>query len=319
MDKKRRHLWVLVSLPVLVIVYAAIVLIELGMSSPANAAVDTSPIMTFSVLGDIHTDTVRLKAALYDLYSIDPKMAAVVLNGDIVDQGEDSQYETVSRCLEDSRAVLPGTVIYNIGNHEFYNYAKGVNTLQESDEFISRFLSFSKEKEVYHDLWLNGYHLISLGSEETYTKEMGPVAASISKVQMEWLKDKLAENFVSHKPIFVFLHQPLEGNVINSRHSWGDVKQDKELREILAKYPEVIMISSHTHSLLDFDGPIHEKSFKIATTGAVHNPVYFDKKGGRKIMDTSQGIYIEVFKDRVLIKGRDFKSRTWLGEAAISY
>ena len=46
----------------------------------------------------------------------------MVLNGDTVDQGLESQYETMSKVLKKNKSKLPGTIVKNIGNHEFYDY-----------------------------------------------------------------------------------------------------------------------------------------------------------------------------------------------------
>jgi putative flippase GtrA len=242
-----------------------------------------------------------------------PQLDGLVLNGDIVDQGLDEQYETVSNFFVSNAPIVPANIIYNIGNHEFYDYKKGVNSSYDNQVFIKRFLEFSNQKNVYHDTWINGYHFISLGSEKTHTLEQGPVDAYISRDQMEWLKAKLQDGYTPGKPIFVFLHQPIGGAPIGGKYNSGSVIQDSELSSILSQYPESILFSSHTHAVLNFDKVIDDNQFKKVHTGAVHNPL----STGGSVKGSSQGIIVEVLNDKVKIKGRDFKKGEWIGETDI--
>ena len=74
--------------------------------------------------------------------------------------------------------------------------------------------------------------------------------AFISQDQQKWLKEKLAENYRKGKPIFVFLHQPLDGGKSDNT-DWVGAEQSEQIREILSQYPEVILFTSHTHRDLD--------------------------------------------------------------------
>lgn len=83
--------------------------------------------LTFAVLGDIHNSTDNFQRAINDLYTIDPSMDALVLNGDTVDQGTTAQYNSVKNTLKINKDLLPKTIIVNIGNHEFYDYNISIN------------------------------------------------------------------------------------------------------------------------------------------------------------------------------------------------
>lgn len=268
--------------------------------------------LTFSVLGDIHGDTVKLEKAIGDLHTINPMMDAMVLNGDTVDRGLEEKYEAIEECFKRNSSLLPKTIIKNIGNHEFYDYKQGMNTPADVDNFISRYLDFSGEKAVYHDTWIKGYHFISLGSEVSNTPELGTAQAFISPKQQEWLKAKLAEGYQPGKPIFVFLHQQLSSNNGNAIKGWPGVKQDTEIKKILSQYPEVIIFTSHTHTSLESVNVTPDQPFTMVHTGAVKYVFVLDGKGGRKIVDDNQGLYIEVRGNKVVIKGRDFKSQSWI-------
>jgi 3',5'-cyclic-AMP phosphodiesterase len=265
--------------------------------------------LAFAVFGDIHENVDSFETAIKDLYSINPGMHALVLNGDTVDQGLVDQYDSIKNTIEKSKAMLPPVLIKNIGNHEFFNYKIEVNTKEDVNSFINRYLEFAGEEKVYHDTWLNGYHFISLGSEDGNSETLDSIRAYISKDQQNWLKEKLAEKYQKGKPIFVFLHQPLN---TNSSSGWVGSDQGKEIKDILSQYPEVIIFSSHTHRPLDNTSVNSDQAFTIVHTGAIHYTIVPDSKGGRTREPYIQGLYIEVNGNQVVIKGRNMKEHSWV-------
>lgn len=274
--------------------------------------------LAFAVLGDVHENINSLQAAINDLYVINPGMDALVLNGDTVDQGIEEQYNSVKKALNKNKDLLPKTIIKDIGNHEFFNYDIEVNSPQQVQEFINRYLEFSGEEKVYHDTWINGYHFISLGSEDGNSETLNSITAFISDEQQKWLEEKLSENYHKGKPIFVFLHQPLNNG--NGGNGWVGVLQSDRVKKILLSYPEVILFSSHTHRDLDYSSIVLDQSFTMIHTGAVHYTIIPDQssEGGRRMEPYIKGLYIEVNGNKVIIKGRDFKEKQWLFTKEIS-
>jgi 3',5'-cyclic AMP phosphodiesterase CpdA len=270
------------------------------------------PDVSFSVLSDVHENVDKLDIALSGLYDINRAMDLLVLNGDITDQGLDSQYRSIDKAISRNKRFIPKTIIKNIGNHEFYDYEKGVNSIEDVNVFVKRYLKFAGVEKVYHDSWIKGYHFISMGSEICHTKELGSAQAFISDEQQQWLKEKLDEKYEKGKPIFVFLHQPLSINIVNSSNSYSGVKQDDEVKRILSGYPEIILFTSHTHSSLRYSNITRNLPYTSMHTGTVRNPLESNGAGGRKKVNDIQGVYVEVFKNKVIIKGRDFKSKTWI-------
>lgn len=244
-------------------------------------------------------------------------MDALVLNGDSVDQGIERQYDSVKKVLDKNKDLLPKTVIKNIGNHEFFDYSIGRNSSKQVKTFINRYLEFSGEKEVYHDKWIRGYHFISLGSEDCKSKTTNSVEASISKNQLDWLQEKLAEKYEKGKPIFVFLHQNLK-----PYWNWGGVKQSDELKQILSKYPEIILFTSHTHANLTASSVTLNQPFTMVHTGAVKSTLIPSVNDGiiTGINEKPyiKGLYVEANGDTVTIKGRDIKEKQWIFTKKIS-
>lgn len=269
--------------------------------------------LSFSVIGDVHSNALKLMTAIKDLYKVNPKTDAIILNGDTVDQGLDNHYSRIAMCLEQNKALLPRLVIKNIGNHEFFDYSKGPNGPIKIKYYIGKYLTFSNYKNVYHDIWIKDYHFISLGSEECNTKKIGNTNAYISRNQQNWLKEKLAENYIPGKPIFVFLHQHIAKNEINTSLESSNVIQHNEIKVILSKYPEAILFTSHTHNLLKPSSLVYlSKPFLTIHTGAVNNPVSYYSKGKDIITQKSQGLYIEIINNKLIIRGREFEKGDWI-------
>lgn len=281
-------------------------------ASPATSNAD----LAFAVLGDVHENIDNFQEAINDLYTINSNMDALVLNGDTVDQGIEEQYDSVKKAISQNRDLMPKTIIKNIGNHEFFDYSIEINSPQQVQTFINRYLEFSGEEKVYHDTWVNNYHFISLGSEDGNSETLNSITAFVSEDQQNWLKEALAENYQKGKPIFVFLHQPLN----NGNSSWVGVVQSDAIKEILSQYPEVIIFSSHTHRDLDDSSVVLNQPFTMIHTGAIHYTLIPDKnsEGGRRREAYIKGLYIEVNGNNVVIKGRDIKEKQWIFTKEIS-
>jgi hypothetical protein len=266
--------------------------------------------LTFAVLGDVHENVDSFKEAIKDLNTINSHMDALILNGDTVDQGIEEQYDSIKQIISENKEVLPKTIIKNIGNHEFYNYETRVNSPEQVKNFIHRYLEFSGEEKVYHDTWIKEYHFISLGSEDGNSATVDSARAFISDNQQKWLKEKLAEKYQKGKPIFVFLHQHLNG----SNKGWIGVEQSKQVRSILSKYPEVILFTSHTHNDLNEGSVVLNQPFTMVHTGAVTYTIIPDEKNEEGIRREPyiKGIYIEVKDNKALVKGRDIKEKQWI-------
>lgn len=270
--------------------------------------------LAFAVLGDVHENIDSFQEAIDDLHTINPGMDALVLNGDAVDQGLEKQYNSVKSIIDKNKDLLPEKIIKNIGNHEFFDYDIEVNSPEQVQTFINRYLEFSGEEKVYHDTWINDYHFISLGSEDGNSNTLDSITAFISDEQQKWLKERLAENYQKGKPIFVFLHQNINKLTIPGNTSWIGVEQSEQVKEILSQYPEVILFASHSHLDLDESSVMSDEPFTIVNTGAVHYTFVPDEysEEGRKREPYIKGVYIEVNGNEVVVKGRDMKEKKWI-------
>lgn len=295
---------------------------------PAVPGSGESPRLTFSVISDIHIRNgksdwgypyrdvrteVRFRHALTDLHQIDPSQQALVLNGDLTTTGQQSDYDLVANILKSTQH--PKLVLSSIGNHEFYSayYDKNgrrkpmtfPNGITEK-ECISRFLKNTAMEGVYYDRWIEGYHFIILGSTRSIISNrwLGN-GAYLSEQQLEWLAAKLRES-APYSPIFVFLHQPIPGTVPDSHPHY--VIQAEELKHILSAYPQVVLFSGHTHSTLKPPyNPIYQDGFTMVNDSSVADPKFHHQH-----LADSEGLYVQVFPDRVVIRSRDFTHGSWI-------
>ena len=268
---------------------------------------------SFQVLTDLHASSdlpahiPNLKAALADVATLCPNSTAIFTVGDNTDRGTQAQYDLLLRTLDSLTFTLP-PIYYSIGNHdEVYGgtYA----------EEIERFLSNLGMPGLYYSVELNGTKFLVLASQEQTT------AGALSDAQLAWVKAELAATNPD-MPVFLFLHQPLKDTVSGTLTRTGSAHQrwylgepsGENLHNILRQYPNALLFSGHTHSSFEQEQPFlygngMDASFmNAASTAYLWNDNNEDFAG-------SQGLYVEVYEDYILIKGRDFTRAKWCSTA----
>ncbi|MNO15833.1 3',5'-cyclic adenosine monophosphate phosphodiesterase CpdA [compost metagenome] len=272
------------------------------------------PLLTFQIITDTHVTAdpsheynQNFGRALQDLADYAQGSSGIMHIGDITDHGFPEEYEEVHRILKLHQASLP-EIRYTLGNHDV--------GLGHWESRLAMYTSRMGMPGPYHDHWIGGYHFIFMGTEEGL-----PTFCSLSEEQLRWLDRKLGEQVVSgqskpEQPVFLFLHQPLKDTVAGSLASqeWYGVNQDKELRSILSKYPQTLLFTGHTHWELEVDNTMYPGNGETATMFNSASVAYLwtnadEHKTG------SQGFYVEVYSDKVLVKGRDFATGSWIESA----
>lgn len=278
------------------------------------------PELSFIVMGDIHNNTNNFNKAIDDFYKINSKTDALILNGDFVDEGTDEQYKSMRKVIDENINRLQEKVIINIGNHEFYNYNTESNSKEDIDNFTKKYLDFSGEEKVYHDTWINGYHFISLGSDNLTSEDFSNTQASLSREQILWFREKLKENYTQGRPIFVFIHQPISTDFFGAQ--WYGIKQGDKIKEILNNYPEAIVFSSHTHKEFGEDSIEENMPYTTVYTGAIGYTLVKDEdsdNGRRRDISKNNSVYVEVNDDIVTIKERDIENHKWVNSIELAH
>ncbi|WP_165452663.1 metallophosphoesterase family protein [Paenibacillus thalictri] len=302
-----------------------------GWLAGAGHAGAAEPLLAFPVISDVHAQSFdelaaqKLQAALADLNEVNPQADALIVNGDLGD-GSPRDYAALSRILQ--KTPHPRTLFFTIGNHEYYqawhdqsgkwNMPAFPNGETEAAS-IRRFLQLTGEPTVYYDKWLNGYHFIFLGSERyrQSDSQMGE-DAYLSAGQLEWLQERLQAGGEPAKPVFVFLHQPLPDTVSGSGAERG-VVQHRELAAILGRYPQVILFSGHTHARLGMAQTMVRDRFTMIGSSSVYEPYDDDGQRVPQKLRSSEGLYVEVYEDRVMLRGRDFTHQKWIPEVQFKW
>ena len=287
---------------------------------PQNSGIGDlgAPITSFFAISDVHIGSANgikhFKYMLNEAIRLYPNGAPIFVAGDVTDNGYESQYVALTQAFDEVMAEngVDGSkypLFIAIGNHD-YPSATGA------------FLSYATLPDGTHpsstnyDFWLNGYHYIFLGTDGS-----NGLNAYFNQSTLTWLDQKLSECRDGSKPTFIFLHQPLYNTVSGSLpgEGWHGVTNDAELRAVLANYPEVIMFNGHTHWEMNsvgnmFEGtaefPIH--IFNCASVSYLWSG--FNKITGEN-MYGSHGYAVDVYGDKVIVRGRDFVNQVWISSA----
>jgi len=305
-----------------------IFLLMIIMVSTISFANGETPIMKFWVLSDIHSKADAFDKALKDAWEQTPDYDILILNGDVVDVGQIEDYEGVMNVLNAAKeeGIVPGTVEFNIGNHEYYYaYGTGAHGRKYTDILQGRYFEYSGRDDFWNVVEMKNIGFISLGSEVTYNKyeNKSTVSAVISGIQMEWFEEQVKNYSSAGKPTFVFLHQPLNDTVYFSNYYKGNVDKDNEIKKILSDNPNMFYISSHSHEAFENGGNFYqdESGFVCIDSSSVVRTASTSDKGHHEqtlVANTGQMLYVEVYSDKVVLKGRDFIKDCWIDNAFLT-
>ncbi|WP_379360510.1 MULTISPECIES: S-layer homology domain-containing protein [unclassified Paenibacillus] len=283
--------------------------------SSAEAAlpgiVRETPEAQFQVLSDMHVmgdpnhiHNKHLDDTLKDIAELAPDSDGIMTVGDNTENGYEEQYKELARIFDKYKEQLPESYFVE-GNHDV--------RWGDWDIRSDLFEKYTNMTSKYYDVWVKGYHFIFLGTEKGLKDY-----SYLSDEQLQWLEQKLAEDAAANKPVFVFHHQPLKNTVAGTQVSknpsfyWYGVRQDRELKTILSKYPQAIMFSGHTHWELGSMDTMYNSKYATMFNTAATSYLWTD---GNASKVGNQGYFVEVYDDKVLVKGRDFMNDKWIANA----
>ena len=271
---------------------------------------------SFEVLTDLHIQSVfpkhisHLKMALRDMSSLSSNSSAIFTTGDNINRTTEAEYQLLNQIINDNKTQYTPEIYYSLGNHDYmYNTNYSVA--------VELFKKYTKMESTYYSKTINNNKFIVLCSEYMV------MPGSMSDKQLEWLENEL-KTVNQNDSTFIFLHQPLVDTVSGSlkeqmNQSWyGFVNQSNRIKEIINKYPNVILFSGHTHWTLDSYQPAlygHKQQasyVNCASVGYLWNDNDVEEAG-------SEGIYVDVYDDYVFIKGREFVDRKWVSAVQLVF
>ncbi len=294
-------------------------------------------IMTFAAISDTHIynsidgGSLQLRMGLDDMQKAKRRPDALVIAGDITNNAKLDQWELLYDAF-DSYTPANEEIILALGNHDTWN--KEVDENNRYPESIRLFYEYSKKisnrelTKPYFTTEVKGYSFIVLGSEADTTK------TTISDEQLLWLDAELFKASLKGLPIFVVSHAALDnthglpntwfGDPLNmsaeelSEHdgSFADGKSD-QIKSILDKYKNVILISGHIHNGLANNFETDEYSFSTVETYGNITSVNLPTYGSptlRGCASSGCGIVFEVYENELILRGRCFSGDVWYTE-----
>ena len=269
-------------------------------------------LFTFNALSDIHIQSKNdsaifnshLRMGLRDMYS--SKSEAIFVVGDTINMSAESDYLFYKSILDEEITNLEIPIYNAVGNHEYMyqnNMMDALNLFKEQFNLDSH----------YYSVELNGCKFIVLGSDD-----ISPLGI-MNNIQFQWLKQELASTD-KNKPTFIFMHQPLKDTVAGSletmfgQQDYGFGSSREALRSLLKDYPNAILFSGHSHYTLEsyqsiLYGNGIDASFVNCGSMAYVTAFEMGDIGG------SEGYYVEVYEDYILLKGKEFVYNKWVAGA----
>lgn len=257
--------------------------------------------LRFAVISDIHIaptkclEKRKFRNIFSTMYNLDPNMNAIVIVGDLTDNGSREEYNSFKKIL-DKNKKKETILVASMGNHE-------QNTPSEFS-----LVTGSKPRE---NLIINGYHFITVSprlSENTY----GGNKYDLDEL---WMKEQLEYASLEdvYKPIFVFIHHGIK-NTAYGTEQW----YTEDFTKLFNDYPQVIQFSGHSHYPLNSPKSIYQKNFTSINTSTTS---YFELEAGMmygtippKANTACQMMVIEIRGTEVKVKKLDLSSGEYIGK-----
>ncbi|NHN31422.1 metallophosphoesterase family protein [Paenibacillus agricola] len=292
-----------------------------ALESLTEDELSNKPLLSFFLLSDLHISdgiaimTDKLHAALKDVSNFESPVEFIVLGGDLTDMGRETDYKLLRQVL--SGYKLP-PLYANMGNHDYYDiwidkngdFARETMPNGKTDTMAKeRFMKFFGYKDhPYMDFWAGDSHMIIM-SQEVYVGDKPEVGegAWYSDAQLAWLENIMKQH-EEGKPAFVFIHQPLPAPDMDGRPH--QMIRAREFRAILKPYRNVFVLSGHTHRNFATESHYNqENSFHWFNNASVGKT----RSAGNN--DVAQGMYVQIYPNEVVVRGREFSDRSWIEQA----
>ncbi|MCR5485192.1 MAG: metallophosphoesterase [Clostridiales bacterium] len=261
----------------------------------------------------------RLYDGLYDLENSKFPIDVLTSAGDLTDHGELSEWATI---VNKTKGHMPAKeIVLAFGNHDTwtttlegkddYDYASGLFL-----HYIEKLTGVPEDKVRFTRV-VKGYSFICMGSESCECD--GKIGAE----QIAWLDEELKKATENGRPAFVINHQALQrthglpytfsaGKNKDLPPEEGGIREgNDEVRAVLGKYKNVLLISGHSHMGLCGKFTRHSTFEKVDSFYSINLPCYmFWNHDG--LPSCGYGYVMEVYDDRVLLRARNFIRRVWI-------
>ncbi len=208
---------------------------------------------TVGIIADVHNGSGKFNTALTNI--IDhagglEELDGVALIGDIIYTSETAtpNYSFLTQSAPFNKIKDAGKLMYAMGNHEYplnASLAKAPEKVKQAQELFTK----NTGEPLQDDTVIGGFHFITVSSYD-YTNALN---AEQEKYIMEHIKAALDEH--DTKPVFLFLHQTVDGTLNGSLKA---NLQSTEFEEFVKNEPRLVVISGHTHYTLSDPHSIYQ-------------------------------------------------------------
>ncbi len=298
---------------------------------------DKNIVLTFAALSDTHLGGVDFSyeksynsftTAIKQLksFAVNKKLDAVLVAGDLVDVTNSNpnvaggnlitggQYPTDPKVAYEQqskkeRENLLRAITDSFGTETKFFYCHGNHDSTNGNHAQDFIDSLSGENNKYYD-WFYGGDLdkegLKKGNRHIVINGYNCLAleAGCDKSGYEWLDNKLSSLTKENPQQTIFLLHHYRPSGI----TFASGGQSKEIRNILKKYPQVIVFGGHTHSPLDFDNSLMQSddgyiSVDCGSVSYLGEDYIVTASGGKpinapsdEIKNYSDGLLVEVDK-----------------------
>lgn len=269
---------------------------------------DEESLLNFAVWADPQVSNymfareASFQSAVNDIKNYTQPLDALILAGDITENGMKCEYRMVSDILNTISDKVKNYIIVP-GNHDIRMrfYKKQMSVFADFLRSLKNGVCLNKDN-YFTVTEINGYRFITLGADRSSFE-----SAYIGKKQLKRLDKELAKANLTGKPVFVINHQTLNRHnglpvTWQSHGNWrgGIGLQSRKIKNIFEKYSGIIFISGHLHygtSVYTFDDRGKYKCLSVPTIGAGNHGTY---------SPDAQGYIISVYKDKIVMRARVF-------------
>ena len=242
-----------------------------------RAADDEKPILRIGATSDDHLhpnrpETHRRAKACFELFRR-MNVDIVVDTGDIADLSHLSELAFFRKCFDDAFAGTDCVPFFCIANHD-YNYLPGTKKNDPKNfENASRALGMASVNPM---AVVRGYRFVNVHQCEP---DREAFARAVAKAVVENEGDR---------PVFVVNHVPPMQTTTGTVH-WSS----QAVRDVLNQYPQVIALTGHIHTAVNWAANIWQGEFTAINLGA--HAEYSNKIDG-------EAVVLDVFADRIDVR-----------------
>ena len=225
----------------------------------------------------------KLKNALDVFDQVDPQADGVLLVGDVTNNGYESEYATLMGIVNGSELGKAGKVQLSMGNHE-YNYGTMDRFETQTGQSANQVIYYNADGSTTSNV--SAITGLTATVVKLSAKNYGGDYTDQYKMLQTALETAGTEN--PSAPVIVMGHHGIRNTAYVTDEWYGNYGKgtDKDMVALMAKYPQVIHISGHSHSTLEDARSIYQDDgFTAIQDGTIG--AYFENETGK--VDPSTG------------------------------